>query len=82
MGRGKWAGRGAGSRQERPFLSKPYTHAELEELVDLHLAALRKYGVGHRTVEAHREGLERAVASYNATHRKPWKGGPDGESGK
>lgn len=71
MGNGKWAGSWAGSRQNGPRSNRPYTFKELDMLVDLHLAALREYGAGHRTTEAHRESLERAIASYNATHKRP-----------
>lgn len=71
MNRGRFAGSWSGSGQVGPFSSKPYTHAELEELAALHLAALHKYGAGHRVTEAHRESLQRAVASYSATHKKP-----------
>ena len=75
MARGKWAGSWAGSRQNGPRNTRPYTYKELEELVELHTAAFNQYGAGHPTTEANRQSLERAVASYNATHRRPWKGG-------
>ena len=72
MGNGKWAGSWAGSRQNGPRNTRPYTYADLEQLVDLHTAALRKYGAGHPTTEAHRESMERALVAYNTSHKRPW----------
>ena len=72
MALGKWAGTWAGSGQSLPRSTKPYTKAVVGRIATEHLAAVERLGAGHPTTEAYRESLERAVASYNATHRRPW----------
>lgn len=73
MNRGRFAGSWRGSGQVGPFSARSYTRAELAWLVEEHTAALNRFGAGHRVTEAYRESLERAVTSYHATHRRPWR---------
>lgn len=70
---GKWAGSWPGSNQSRPAASRPYTRKDMGYLEGRYFAAFNKYGAQHRTTKAHRASLARAIASYNATHREPWK---------